>query len=72
VPTLLSAALAGGTLNFSWPSNYVGCRLQFQTNSLNAGLGTNWFDVLGSNNTNNMAVPLDATKGSVFYRLVYP
>jgi hypothetical protein len=71
-PTTLSTVLAGNMLDLSWPSNYVGCQLQVQTNSPNAGLGTNWVDVSGSSVTNNVAVPLDATKGSVFYRLVYP
>jgi hypothetical protein len=27
VPTSLSSALAGNILSFSWPSNYIGCRL---------------------------------------------
>jgi len=45
--------------------------LQVQTNSLNAGLGTNWMDVPGSSLTNNVVLPVDATMGSVFYRLIY-
>jgi len=63
--------VSGGTLNFSWPPDHTGWRLQVQTNALNAGLGTNWFDVAGSSLTNTIAVPVDVTKGSVFYRLVY-
>jgi hypothetical protein len=34
-------------------------------------LGANWVDVLGSNLTNDVALPVDATQGSVFYRLIY-
>jgi len=71
-PTTLAVVLAANTLNFSWPSNYLGCRLQVQTNGQTRGLGTNWFDVPNSGQTNNLVLPLDATKGSVFYRLVYP
>jgi len=71
-PTLLSATFTGSTLNLSWPSNYLGCRLQVQTNSLTTGLGTNWFDVGGSAATNDVNLPMDSINGSVFYRLVYP
>lgn len=47
-------------------------RLEVQTNSLAAGLGTNWVTVDGSTGTNQMIIPLNTTNGSVFYRLVYP
>ena len=71
-PTTLSAVFAGNLLNLSWPLNYVGCRLQVQTNSLNSGLGPNWYDVAGSSLTNNVALPIDANNGNVFFRLIYP
>ena len=71
-PTTLSASLIGNILSLSWPSNYLGCRLQVQTNSLNAGLGTNWVDASGSSLTNNVALPVDAILPMRFYRLVYP
>ena len=67
-PTILSAVLAGSAMNFSWPSNYLGCRLQVQTNSL----GTNWFTVANSSVTNQMLIPISPVNTSVFYRLVYP
>ena len=70
-PTTLSAVYAGNLLNLSWPSNYVGCRLQVQTNSLNAGLSTNWVDVSGSSLTNRLVMPVDSASGTVFYRLFY-
>jgi hypothetical protein len=72
MPTVLSAVRVGNALNFSWPSNYLGCRLQVQTNLLNAGLGTNWTDVSGSSQTNNVALPVNAAVPAEFYRLVYP
>lgn len=71
-PTTLSTVLSDNMLNFSWPSNYIGCRLQVQTNSLDAGLGTNWVDVPGADLTNSLVLPLETTEGSVFYRLIYP
>ena len=70
-PTTITAAFSAGTLNLSWPSNYLGCRLQVQTNNLATGLGTNWFDVAGSTTTNEMTLPVDNANGSVFYRLFY-
>ena len=46
--------------------------MQVQANNLSVGLDTIWVDVPGSSLTNNVAMPVDATMGSVFYRLVYP
>ncbi len=71
-PTNLVWQISNTNLNLSWPSSYTGWRLQVQTNALNAGLGTNWFDVAGASQTNNMTLPVDSTKGSVFYRLIFP
>jgi len=68
----LTLSLASGAFNLSWPVDHTGWRLQVQTNSLNAGLGTNWVDVSSASLTNSVALPEDATQGSVFYRLVYP
>jgi autotransporter-associated beta strand protein len=71
-PTNLVWNLSGTNLDLSWPTDYVGWRLQIQTNPINAGLGTNWIDVPGSTTTNNVTLPVDATVGNVFYRMVYP
>jgi autotransporter-associated beta strand protein len=70
VPTNLVWAVGNSSLTLSWPADHIGWRLQVQTNALNAGLGTNWADVPGSSLTNNMVVPVDTTKGSIFYRLI--
>jgi len=43
-----------------------------QTNSLGAGLGTNWVDVAGSTTVNSVNATLDPANGTVFYRMVYP
>ena len=71
-PTNLVWNTTGTALNLSWPTGYIGWRLQVQTNSLNSGLGTNWLEVTGSRLTNNVALPVDPTQGSVFYRLIFP
>jgi hypothetical protein len=71
-PTNLTFAVSGGNLTLAWPQGHTGWRLQAQTNSLAVGLNPNWFDVAGAAATNTVSVPLDATRGSVFYRLVYP
>ena len=72
MPTTLSVMLNGNSWNLSWPSNYLGCRLQVQTNSPNVGLTANWFDVTGSGVTNGVLMPVNPGNGSVFYRLIYP
>jgi len=71
-PTNLVLNVSSANLNFSWPAGYTGWRLQAQTNSSSTGLGTNWMDVSGSSLTNNVFVPVDASQGSVFYRLIFP
>ena len=70
--TNISLTAGNGKLTLTWPADHTGWRLQVQTNTLEAGLNTNWADVSGSTLTNNVALPVDATEGSVFYRLVYP
>lgn len=71
-PTAIAVDFVANTLSLSWPTNYLGCRLQVQTNDLANGLGTNWFDVPDSTTTNKVFLPVDTTTGGVFYRLVYP
>jgi len=71
-PTNLVWQINSTNLNLSWPAGYIGWRLQAQTNALNAGLSTNWFDVSSASQTNSVTLPIDGTKGSVFYRLVFP
>lgn len=62
-PTLTVTNLGGGSLQFSWTG---GGTLQAQTNSLSAGLGTNWVDYPGSS---PVTVPVDTANGSVFFRV---
>jgi fibronectin type 3 domain-containing protein len=68
----MNAANAAGQLQISWPTDHTGWQLQSQTNNLGSGLGTNWINVTGSDQTNQLTVPLNSTNGAVFFRLVRP
>jgi len=69
---VLTNSITGNTLTLSWPADHLGWRLEAQTNSLNNGLGTNWFT--WPNSTNLISVPITLNPGNpaVFFRLVYP
>lgn len=69
-PTVLSTVVAGDTLSFSWPLNYLGCRLESNAVSLTAT--ASWFTIPGSASTNQISLPLDASGTNVFFRLTYP
>ncbi len=71
-PLQLGLGVNAGQLVLDWPTDHMGWRLQAQTNSINAGLGTNWVTVSGSAGTNQILIPLGMTNGSVLFRLVYP
>ena len=71
-PPQLGASLAAGRLELTWPSGHTGWQLWAQTNSLAAGIGTNWALVAGSAGTNQVSLPVDPANGSVFFRLVHP
>ena len=71
-PTNLAVQVVGGQLQLSWPQSHLGWRLQVQTNLIGVGLGTNWTTVAGSTTASSYNVPVTATNGSVFLRLVYP
>ena len=68
----LNLVVGAGQIQLNWPEDHLGWRLETQTNSNNAGLGTNWTTVPGSTNINQVLIPIDAENGSVFFRLVYP
>jgi hypothetical protein len=71
-PPVLAWRVNGSQIQFVWPLDHTGWRLQAQTNSSNIGLNTNWVTVPGSSATNLLAFPISTAKGSVFFRLVYP
>jgi hypothetical protein len=59
-------------MQFIWPTDHLGWKLQTQTNLLNTGLGTNWSVVANSGATNQVLLPVVTTNASVFFRLTYP
>ena len=71
-PTNITFSASGGVLTLSWPTGYTGWLLQSQTNSRTVGISTNWFDVVGAEATNTVAITIDPAQPAVFYRLVYP
>ncbi|HLP75503.1 MAG TPA: LamG domain-containing protein, partial [Candidatus Paceibacterota bacterium] len=71
-PAQLGFISTGNQLQLSWPGDHTGWELQAQTNSLSVGLGTNWSRIVGSTETNEMALPLSAIDDAVFFRLVLP
>lgn len=75
VPTTLSAVVSGQSLVFSWPANYLGSRLLMQTNHFTNGISSNtndWGTVPGSQQTNQVVLPIDPALPLEFYRLIYP
>jgi autotransporter-associated beta strand protein len=70
--TTLVSSLSGAALTLTWPNDHLGWHLQVQTNSLEAGLSTNWIDVAGTSTTNQIIMPINPTNGAVFFRLTYP
>lgn len=71
-PTNLWFSAVDGQIQFSWPDDHTGWRLEMQTNSANTGLGTNWVNVAGSDQTNQVSLPVYAGPGVIFYRMAYP
>ena len=71
-PTNLTVTAVGNLLQLTWPAGHIGWRLETQTNALNSGLGTTWYNVAGATTTNRVFVPRAATSGSVLFRLAYP
>jgi hypothetical protein len=63
--------VAAGGLVLNWPADHIGWQLQAQTNDLNKGIGSNWFNVAGSTLTNQISFPINSGNGAVFFRLFY-
>jgi len=71
-PGQLGFAAAGNQLQLDWPADHLGWQLQAQADDLAGGLGTNWVEVSGSDQTNQTMLPLNPTNGAVFFRLKRP
>lgn len=71
-PVVLTPTVSGGNYQLAWPLNQLGWELQTQANPLGVGLSDNWVAVPGSTLTNSVSLPVDPTKGAVFFRLIFP
>jgi rhamnogalacturonan endolyase len=71
-PPRLAATGGDSQVTVSWPATHKGWHLQVQSNTLAAGVSTNWLIVPGSNQTNVVTLPAAVHPGIVFYRLTYP
>jgi hypothetical protein len=72
VAPAVTATVTAGQINLAWPQDHTGWMLEAQTNTLTAGLGTNWTRIPSSSTTNQMIIPINPANPAVFYKLVYP
>lgn len=70
IPTTISTTLTANLIGLFWPSNYTGYRLE--SNSVSLAATNSWFTVSAASSTNQIYMPLDASRTNVFFRLVYP
>jgi hypothetical protein len=71
-PTNITTSVSGNQLTLSWPADHLGWILQSQTNNLNAGLNSNWFDVSGSGTSTQAVITINRVNPTVFFRLRSP
>jgi autotransporter-associated beta strand protein len=71
-PTNMTTVVSGNQLLISWPADHTGWHLQAQTNTLAAGLGTNWVTIPNTDSSNSYTNTINPAQGAVFYRMVYP
>jgi hypothetical protein len=70
-PTNIVATVTNSTLYLTWPTDHIGWQLQAQTNSVIKGISANWVNYNPSTGVNQVAIPINLTNGTVFYRLTY-
>ena len=71
-PTNIVTGITGNALQLSWPADHLGWRLQYQTNAMSQGLGTNWIDWPNSTNVYQTNIVINPLPGTTFFRLIYP
>jgi hypothetical protein len=69
--TPIVPTMTNGVLYLTWPAADTGLQLQAQTNSNSKGIGNNWVNFNPSTGVNQVAIPINLTNGTVFYRLTY-
>jgi hypothetical protein len=70
-PTNIVFSVSSNVLHLSWPADHLGWQLQAQTNKTSVGISTNWANYNPSTGTTQVAIPINLTNGTVFYRLMY-
>jgi hypothetical protein len=71
-PTNIVFSVTNNQLYLSWPADHIGWTLQAQANNVSVGIGTNCANYNPSTTTTNqVAIPINLTNGTVFYRLIY-
>ncbi|MBC8095992.1 MAG: hypothetical protein H7Y43_09285, partial [Akkermansiaceae bacterium] len=68
----ITPSMSGSTLNLAWPAEFLGYRLQSQTNDLTVGITGTWFDEPNTGGATSINITVDPASPTVFYRLVYP
>ena len=71
----LTNSVFGNFLLLSWDDDFIGWKLQAQTNAFGVGITTNWHTVPGtvtSTGNSSWVLPIDKANGSVFCRLISP
>jgi hypothetical protein len=75
-PTNLTATftLTGSNIvtELSWPSDYLGWKLQQQQNSIGVGISTNWTTVFDSLFNTDVFITNNLNVDTAFYRMVFP
>jgi hypothetical protein len=64
-------SVTNNLLYLKWPADHTGWQLQAQTNKTSVGISTNWANYSPSTGTNQVAIPINLTNGTVFFRLLY-
>jgi hypothetical protein len=76
-PTNIVATVTNNLLYLTWPLDHTGWQLQALTNTVHVGImtnvpvGNNWANYNPSTTVNQVAIPINLTNGTVFYRLIY-
>ena len=59
-------------IQISWPTSYLGWRLEGQTNSIGVGISNNWVNIANSYLTNQVFTRINRSNGAVFFRMIHP
>jgi fibronectin-binding autotransporter adhesin len=66
-PTNITTSVSGSTLSLVWPADHIGWFLQ--SNSVSLMNTAAWFNVVGSDTTNQINININPANANVFYRL---